>query len=74
MQFLRVQVAIIGEHVEVNVHGFLPSVGYAENVDGPRSDGQVFRQEVPERLEAALPLHTRLDKIPGCDAFRWTKG
>lgn len=64
VQLLWTQVAIISQHVEVHVHCFLLSVRHAENVDTPRPDRQGLRQEVPERLQPALPLDTRVDKIP----------
>lgn len=69
VQFLWPQVAIISFHVEMNVHRFLLSVCYAENVDARRPDGQGFGQEVPERLQPALPLDVSVDKIPHCNAF-----
>lgn len=53
----------------MNVHSFLLSVCDAENVDTPRSDRQGFRQEVPECLQATLPLDMRVDKISRCNAF-----
>lgn len=53
----------------MDVHRVLLSVCNAENVDAPRSDGQRFRQEVPERLQPTLPLDTRVDKISRCDAL-----
>lgn len=54
----------------MDVHCFLLSVGYAENVDTARPDGQGFRQEVPESLQPTLPLDVRVDKISRCNAFR----
>jgi len=70
MQLLRAQVAGIGEHIEMDVHGSLLPVCYAENVDAPLSDRQGFRQEVPERLQPTLPLDVRVDKFSRCYAFR----
>lgn len=69
MQLLWAQVAMISQHVEVHVHLFLLSVCYAENVDTPCPDRQGVRQEVPERLQLALPLDARVDKIPRCKAL-----
>lgn len=70
MQFFWVHVAIISQHIEMDVHSFLLSVCYAENVDTSWSDGQGFRQEVPERLQPSLPLDIRVDKLSRCNAFR----
>lgn len=53
----------------MDVHRFLLAVRYAENVDTPRSDGQGFRQEVPECLQPTLPLDVQVDKISRCNAF-----
>lgn len=69
VQFLCLQVALISEHVEMHVHGFLVSVGDAENVDASWADGQGFRQEVPERLQPSPPLHVGVDKLSGCNPF-----
>lgn len=70
MQFLWAQVAIISKHIEMDVHCFLLSICYAENVDAPWSDRQGFRQEVPERLQPTLPFDVRVDKISCGNAFR----
>lgn len=53
----------------MDVHRPLSPVGDAENVDAVRFDGQGRRQEVPQRLQAALPLDARVDKITSCTAF-----
>lgn len=54
----------------MDVHRFLLSVRYAEDVDTPCSHRQGFRQEVPECLQSTLPLDVRVDKISRCNAFR----
>lgn len=53
----------------MDVHRPLLPVGDAENVDAVRPDGQDRRQEVPQRLQPALPLEARVDKITSCTAF-----
>lgn len=74
VQLFRAHVAIISEHIEMDVHSFLLSIRYAENVDALRSDGQGFRQEVPERLQLTLPFDVRVDKISRGSAFRRQRG
>lgn len=68
MQLLRAHVALIGQHVEMDVHRPLPAVGDAENVDAARPDGQERGQEVPQRLQPTLPLGARVDKLSRCTA------
>lgn len=53
----------------MDVHRPLPPVGDGKNVDAVRPDGQDRRQEVPQGLQPALPLNTRVDKITSCSAF-----